>query len=138
MSNRLWSPHIRELGDRIAALTVAGAAELSAYLEEIHGLGLPASAPLLDRDPEPVPEEEEPAPTAFDVLLNGFEPLQRIAVIRRVRELTGLGMKEAKDLVEAGPCVLREALPPAEAESLQAQLAAAGAKVSLRPCPAAA
>src|SRR5262249_25917568 len=107
MSERTWSPEVRDIGDRIASLTIARAAELHQYLENVYGVRVPA-APTERRvrleEPEPTPP---PAPTAFRVVLEGFEPARKISVIKVVRELTALGLKEAKDLVEGSPCVVR-------------------------------
>jgi large subunit ribosomal protein L7/L12 len=137
MMNRNWPLDVIEIGERIAALTVARAVELSRYLEQVHGITATPSAPA---DPEVKPdrvvEEARVEPTEFDVLLNGFDVARRVAVIRAVRETTGLGLKEARDLVEAAPTVLKECLPRAEAEKLRAQMEAAGAKVVLRAAAA--
>jgi large subunit ribosomal protein L7/L12 len=131
MTNRIWSADIRDLGERIAALTIARAAELGQYLEEVHGIQAARAPVLVPVADEPV--EEAPAePAAFDVVLDGFDLPRRIVVIRVVREVTGLGLKEARDLVEAGPTAVKECLPRAEAELLQARLEAAGARVSLQ------
>ena len=75
-----------------------------------------------------------PARSAFDVVLDGCDPLRKISVIKAVREHLSVGLKEAKDLVEAAPGTVRARLFKDEAAKLQAQLEAVGAKVSLRPC----
>jgi large subunit ribosomal protein L7/L12 len=72
-----------------------------------------------------------PPPPDFDVRLDGFEAAKKINVIKVVRELTALGLKEAKDLVEGPPRVVKGGLPRDEAEKLKGQLEAAGAKVTL-------
>ncbi|HYT87528.1 MAG TPA: bL12 family ribosomal protein [Gemmataceae bacterium] len=68
----------------------------------------------------------------FDIYLERFEATRKIPVIKVVRQVTGLGLKEAKELVEAAPRVVREHVEPAEAERIKAELEAAGATVSLR------
>ena len=137
MTNRTWSPDVAALGDRIARLTVAGAVELAAYLEAAHGIRAP-SAPALMRPPEPdvVVDQPRAEPTAFDVVLDGYEAARRVAVIRAVREANGLGLKEARDAVDACPRAVREGLPRPEADKLRALLEAAGAQASIRPCAA--
>ena len=131
MNSRTWSPVVMDIGDRIAALTLAGAAALQRYLFEVHGikaaagLVIEAHTPARDRQPPP------PPPTEFRVVLGGFEATRKIPVIKVVREWTGLGLKEAKDLVEGAPQTVKDNLPPTEAERLKGQLEAAGASVSL-------
>src|SRR5262245_9383407 len=114
MSNRLWSPDVVAIGDRLAALTAAAAAELSAYLETAHGIRA-AAAPVVERNVEPdVVIDRRPAePTEFDVVLEGYDSARRVGVIRTVRELLTLGLKEARDAVDAAPKVLKEGLPRA-------------------------
>ena len=132
MAQRFWSPEVRDLGDWIVALTITSAVELGDYLERVHRVRVTA-APVVVRDrkeDETVPKT--PAePDAFDVRLEGFEAAKKINVIKAVRELTGLGLKEAKDLVEGPPRVVRAGLPLAEAEGVKGLLEAAGARVTL-------
>jgi len=131
MNERSWSPEVRDIGDRIAGLTITRAAELHRYLEKVHGVRVAASI-VEDRTkiipPEPV---SPPAPTAFRLVLEGFEPARKITVIKVVRELTGLGLKEAKDLVEMAPRVVRDGLQADQAALLKAQLDAAGARTTV-------
>jgi large subunit ribosomal protein L7/L12 len=133
MSQRSWSPDVVEIGDRIMALTFGGAAELLKYLESGYGIK-PAS--LDGVVPRVLPEvviDTSPAETAeFDVVLDGFVAAHRVAAIRVVREATGLGLKEARDLVEGAPKPVKQRLAKAEAEALKATLEAVGARVSLR------
>jgi large subunit ribosomal protein L7/L12 len=131
MNARRWSPDIVELGDRIAALTAAGAADLNRYLDEVYGVRAPVSAPVR-REPisDPVPPPP-PAATVFAVRLDGYEAASKLAIVRAVRQLTGLGLKEALDLVGRWPCVVKRGLDRDEAEEMQAVLEAAGARVFL-------
>ncbi len=135
MNARTWTPEIVEIGDQIVGLSVGTAAELVQYLEQVHGvkaLALPVLPPVPDPDPKdkkPLP----PVPTAFDVMIDGFDIPRKVAVIKVVREKTALGLKESKDLVEAAPKLVKDKLPQADAEKLKAELEAAGAKVSLKP-----
>jgi large subunit ribosomal protein L7/L12 len=95
----------------------------------------PAQSPVAFAEirPDVVVEEGRAAPAEFDVLLDGFDAPRRVSVIKVVRETTSLGLREARDLVEDSPAVIRERLPRAEADSLKVRLEAAGAKVSIRP-----
>jgi large subunit ribosomal protein L7/L12 len=128
-SVRAWSADVQEIGDRIAALTIGKAAELSDYLREVHKVEPAASGvvPVIEPPPLPLP----PPPPERTVRLDGFDPSRKIGVIKVVREVTGLGLKEARDLVDASPRALRENLPASEAEALKLKLEEAGARVSL-------
>ena len=83
--------------------------------------------------PQPDVIVAPPEPTDFSVVLESFEDSRKIGIIKAVRESTGLGIKDARDLVDAVPKVIRDRLPLAEAEKLKAQLEAVGATVSLKP-----
>ena len=121
---------IVEIGDRIAALTAAEATELGRYLEQVHGI---SAAPLLVRpertpDPEPTPP---PAPSVFAVRLDGYDAAGKIGVVKAVREITALGLKEALALAGQAPCLIKEGLAREEAEQVKGILEKAGARVSL-------
>ena len=124
---------IKQLGDGIVGLTVLEAKDLGDYLEEVHGIkaaaGAVAFAPMPGGGGAAAPVVEEK--TDFDVVLENFGA-NKIAVIKVVRAVTALGLKEAKDLVEGAPKTVKEALPKAEAEKLKKELEDAGAKVSLK------
>jgi large subunit ribosomal protein L7/L12 len=130
METRQWSPDIIAIGEQIVALSVAQAALLSEYLEKVHGIKADAS-PVL---PPPKPDVivSPPEPTEFNVVLEGYEAAKKIGVIRAVREITGIGLKEASEFVNAVPKVIKDRLPKADAEKLSAQLEAAGAMVSVK------
>jgi large subunit ribosomal protein L7/L12 len=133
MNGRSWSPEVKDLGDRIVALTIVRAAELSDYLESVHHVRVAATAGVVTlRDDDTVSWEPPPPPTEFDLVLEGYETTSKIAVIKVVRELTALGLKEAKELVEGAPRTVKEGLPQAEGEKLKARLEAAGARVVLK------
>jgi large subunit ribosomal protein L7/L12 len=136
MKRQAWSPDVVALGDRIAALSAKSATELSDYLETVHGLS-PAEAALFpDVEADVIVEPARPEPTEFDVVVEGYDLNQKIALIRTLRELTGLGLKESVALVGAFPQSVKEKLALAEAEAIRGKLEAAGAKVSLRPAAA--
>ncbi len=122
---------VEDLVERISKLTLVEASELKKALED--KFGVTAAAPLVAG---PVAATSGPAPaveekTEFDVVLINAGT-QRINVIKVVRAATGLGLKEAKDLVESAPKAVKEALPKAEAEKLKKELEDAGGKVELK------
>ena len=124
---------IKELGDRLVGLTLKQAVELAAYLKEEHkiepavggggggGGGGAAAAPV----------EKAEEKTTFDVVLKTAGE-KKIQVIKVVRTATGLGLKEAKDLVEGAPKVVKEALQKADADKLKKELEEQGATVELK------
>lgn len=123
---------IKELGDKIAELTLKRATQLSKYLEEAHGIKAAAGVAMMP-GPGPGTPEQQAAPekTEFDVVLEGFGE-KKIGVIKVVRELTGLGLKEAKDLVEGVPSKVKSGLSKEDAEKAKAKLVEAGATVSIK------
>jgi large subunit ribosomal protein L7/L12 len=133
-NGRAWSPEITELGDKIVALTVAKAVELGDYMEEVHKIKPAASAVAVAAGPAGgAAAAEKPAEkTEFTVQLDGFDAAKKINVIKVVREITGLGLKEAKDLVEGSPKPVKENVSKDEAEKFKKQLEDGGAKVSLK------
>ena len=132
-STREFSTDTKELGDRIVGLTLKAAKELSDYLDEVHGIQ-PASGGAVmvaaaaggDGDGEAAAEKTE-----FDVVLESFGD-NKISVIKVVRSATGLGLKEAKDLVEGAPGKVKEGISKDDAEKLQKELEEAGAKDSVK------
>src|SRR5438105_14645064 len=134
MAEGTWSPDITELGDRIVGLTVAKAVELGDYLEKKHGIK-PAAAGVAVMAPGgggAVAPEKPAEKTEFTVQLDGFDAAKKINVIKVVREITGLGRKQAKDLVEGAPKPVKENIAKDEAEALKKKLEDGGAKVSLK------
>ena len=122
---------LAKIVDDLSKLTVLEAAELSKLLEEKWGVS--AAAPVAvaaagGAAAAAAPAEEK---TEFDVVLTDAGA-QKINVIKEVRAITGLGLKEAKDLVEAAPKPVKEGVSKADAEKFKAQLEAAGAKVDLK------
>ncbi|WOC17136.1 50S ribosomal protein L7/L12 [Pseudochrobactrum sp. MP213Fo] len=120
---------LAKIVDDLSALTVLEAAELSKLLEEKWGVSAAAPVAVAAAGGAAAPAAEEK--TEFDVVLVDGGA-QKINVIKEVRALTGLGLKEAKDLVEAAPKAVKEAVSKDEAEKVKAQLEAAGAKVELK------
>jgi large subunit ribosomal protein L7/L12 len=131
-AERTWNPKIKELGDAIVGLTVLQAKELGDYLEEVHGIkaaagGVMMAMPGAGGAAAPAVVEKD----TFDVVLVAVGD-KKIPVIKVVREITSLGLKEAKDLVEAAPKAVREGVAKKEAEDLKKKLEDAGAKVELK------
>jgi large subunit ribosomal protein L7/L12 len=132
-----FSADITEIGDKIAALTIAKAVQLKDYLKEKYNIE-PAAGGVVMAGPAAggggaAAAEKPPEQTEFTVTLDGLaDPAKKINVIKVVREITGLGLKEAKDLVEGAPKPVKENLPKAEAEALKKKLEEGGAKVSLK------
>lgn len=120
---------IQEIGDKLAALTLKDAVELGKYLKDTYGIEAAAGGGVVmaaAAGPAAVVEEK----TAFDVTLKAAGE-KKIDVIKVVREVTGLGLKEAKDLVDGAPKKVKEGLPKADAEALKKKLEAVGATVEL-------
>jgi large subunit ribosomal protein L7/L12 len=134
-NGRAWAPEIKEIGDRIVALSVAKAVELGDYMEQVHGIKPPAAGVAVMAGPGGggAAVAEKPAEqTEFTVQLDGFDAAKKINVIKIVREITGLGLKEAKDLVEGAPKPVKENVSKDEAGKLKTKLEEGGAKVSLK------
>ncbi len=117
---------LNKIIDELSALTVIEAAELAKMLEEKWGVS--AAAPVAVAAAGAAAAEEK---TEFDVIL-ADGGANKIAVIKEVRTITGLGLKEAKDLVEGAPKEVKKGVAKDEAEKLKKQLEAAGAKVELK------
>jgi large subunit ribosomal protein L7/L12 len=120
---------IEKLADEIVGLTLLEAVELKDILKEKHGIEPAAGAVAVAAGPAVAEAVEEQ--TEFDVILKSYGE-KKINVIKEVRALTGLGLKEAKDLVEAGGKVVKEAVSKDEAEAVKKKLEGAGAEVELK------
>ena len=121
---------IEKIVEELSSLTVLEAADLAKLLEEKWGVS--ASAPVAvaavgGADAAPAAEVK----TEFNVILSSIGE-KKINVIKEVRAVTGLGLKEAKDLVEASPSLVKEAVPEAEANEIKAKLEEAGATVEIK------
>jgi large subunit ribosomal protein L7/L12 len=123
---------IKELGDKIVGLTLKQAVDLATYLKEEHGIEPAAGGMMMAANTGPaVATEKEEAKSTFDVVLKGGGD-KKIQVIKVVRAATGLGLKEAKDLVEGAPKTVKEGLQKDEAEKLKKELEEQGATVELK------
>ncbi len=125
---------VEELVEKISNLTLLEAAELKKALEERFGVTAAAPVAVAAVPGAAAPAAAAPAAeekTEFDVELTEIGP-NKLNVIKVVRELTGLGLKEAKDLVEAAPKVLKEGVSKEEAENIKKKLEEVGAKVTIK------
>jgi large subunit ribosomal protein L7/L12 len=127
-----FSATTKELGDKIVGLTLKEAKELSDYLKDVYGIEPAAGGAVVmaagDGGGGAAAAVEQ---TEFNVVLEAAGG-NKIAVIKVVRSATGLGLKEAKDLVEAAPSKIKEGVSKEDAEKLKAELAEAGATVSVK------
>ena len=123
------SEKVTAMIEEIKALTVLELSELVHALEEEFGVSAAAmAAPAAAGAAAPAAEEK----TSFDVVLTGFDAAAKIKVIKVVREITGLGLAEAKAAVEGTPKTLKEALSKEDAEAMKAKVEEAGGKVELK------
>jgi len=132
---KTWSGQVKELGDKIVALTLMQAKELADYLKEVYGIEPAAGGAVMVAGPAAAgggpAAEAAPEKTTFDVILTGFGD-KKIQVIKEVRALTSLGLKEAKELVDGVPKPVKEGASKEEAEAAKKQLEAAGATVEIK------
>ena len=130
---KVFAEEIKALGDQIAALTLKDAKALSDYLEDAYGIKAAAGGAVVMAGPAagaaPAAAAEEK--TEFDVVLESFGA-KKLEVIKVVRGATGLGLKEAKELVEGAPSKVKEGISKDDAEKLKKELEEAGATVSLK------
>ncbi|MDO4585314.1 MAG: 50S ribosomal protein L7/L12 [Planctomycetia bacterium] len=132
-TDREFSALAVELGDKIAELTLKQAKELADYLKEVHGIEAAAGgAVVMAAGPAAGGEAAAAAEqTEFTVMMDSFGD-KKVEVIKVIRGLTGLGLKESKDLVESAPCKVKEGISKEDAEKIAADLKAAGATVSIK------
>ena len=127
MSATEVDPAIKELGDKMVSLTVLQAKSLADYLEDAYGIKPAAGGAVMMAAPAGAGGGAEPKveQTEFDVILTGFGE-NKIQVIKVVRALTALGLKEAKDLVEGVPKAVKQAVAKEEAEKVKKEIEGAG------------
>jgi len=123
---------LKSMGDQIAGLTLKQAKALSDYLKEAHGIEPAAGgAVVMAAGPGAGGAEAVAEQTEFDAVMTSFGE-NKIAIIKEVRAITGLGLKEAKELVEGVPSKIREGVSKEEAEEVKKKLESAGAKVDVK------
>src|SRR4249919_379754 len=122
----------KKLGDQIVGLTLKEAKELSDYLKDVHGIEPAAGGAVMMAGPAgDGGGAAAEVQTEFTVMLEGFGD-KKIGVIKVVRQATGLGLKEAKDLVEGVPSKIKEGLSDADAKKLKTELEEAGATCAIK------
>ena len=137
-ATREFSKETKDLGDKIVGLTLKAAKELSDYLDEVHGIKPAAggavmmAAPAAGAGGAAGGAEAAAEKTEFDVVLESYPADAKIGIIKVVRAATGLGLKEAKDLVEGAPAKVKEGISKADAEKLKKELEEAKAKVAVK------
>jgi large subunit ribosomal protein L7/L12 len=124
-----WSDETKKLGDAIVKLTLMQAKELGDYLKEEYGIEPAAGGAVMMAGPAAV-VEAAPVKSTFDVILKAAGE-KKIQVIKEVRALTSLGLKEAKDLVDGAPKPVKTGVSKDEAEAAKKQLESAGAEVEI-------
>jgi large subunit ribosomal protein L7/L12 len=118
---------VKALAESLVGLTVKEVQELAEFLKTEYGIEPAAAAVVVSSESAAAVVEEK---TAFDVILKAAGP-NKLAVVKAVKELTGLGLKEAKDLVDGAPKPVKEGVDKATAEDLKAKLTEAGAEVEI-------
>ncbi|PQO35520.1 50S ribosomal protein L7/L12 [Blastopirellula marina] len=124
------SEELKTLGDKIATLTLKQAVELGDYLKDAHGIEAAAGGGMMMAAPVAAAEAVEEK-TEFDVVMTSFGG-NKIAVIKAVRGITGLGLKEAKEMVEGVPSKVKEGVSKEEAEKVKSELVDSGAEVEIK------
>jgi large subunit ribosomal protein L7/L12 len=131
MSEATYTPAIKDLGDKIVALSLLQAKELSDYPKNEYGLEAAAAAAVAVAAPAAGGAAAAEEKTEFDVVLEN-SGANKINVIKVVRAITGLGLAEAKAVVDGAPKTVKEAVNKADAEKFKKELEEAGAKVALK------
>ena len=122
---------LKEFAEQLVSLSVKEVLELAQILKDEYGIEPAAAAVAVAAGPAAGGDDAAEAQTEFDVILKAAGA-SKLAVVKLVKELTGLGLKEAKDLVDGAPKPLKEGISKEEAEALKTQLEEAGAEVELK------
>jgi len=130
-SGKTFEAKIKDLGDSIASLSLKEAVDLGDYLKDAYGIEPAAGGAVMMAGPAGGGAAEAEEQTEFDVILKSPGG-EKIKVIKVVREATGLGLKEAKELVDAAPKAIKEGLSKEDADKLAETLKEAGAEVELK------
>ncbi len=122
---------VKSLGDQLVELSVKEVSELASYLKETYGIEPAAAAVAVAAGPAAGGGAAAAEKTNFDVVLKS-PGANKLQIVKLVKELTGLGLKEAKDVVDGAPKTIKEGLHKDEAENLKKQLVEAGAEIELK------
>lgn len=131
VAEQIFSPEIKDLGDKFVKLTILQAKELKDYLSKVHGIEAASGGVMVAAAAGPAAAAPAEEKTEFDVVLENFGA-NKINVIKVVRAATGLGLKEAKELVEGAPKPVKTAISKDDAAKLKKELEEAGATVSVK------
>jgi large subunit ribosomal protein L7/L12 len=123
---------VADIIEKIAGLTALELVDLKKGIEEKFDVTAAAAAPVMMMGGAAAPAEAVEEKTEFDVILEEVPADKKIAILKIVREITGLGLKEAKDMVEAAPKAIKEAAAKADCEAIKKQIEEAGGKVSIK------
>ncbi|WP_103668596.1 50S ribosomal protein L7/L12 [Pseudanabaena sp. BC1403] len=128
------SAKIDSIIEELKSLSLLEASELVKAIEETFGVSAaaPVGGMMMAAPGAAAAAEVEEEKTAFDLVLDEVPADKKIAVLKIVREITGLGLKDAKDMVESAPKTIKEAMPKADAEAAKKQIEEAGGKVSIK------
>lgn len=123
-----------EILEKLKSLTLLEASELVKQIEEAFGVSAaaPVGSMMMMGGPAAAAPEPDEVQTEFSVILEEVPADKKIAILKEVRAITGLGLKEAKDLVEAAPKAVKEAIAKEAAEEMKKQLEAVGAKIAIK------
>jgi len=128
-----FASEIKDLGDKIVALSLLQAKALGDYLKEVHGIEAAAGGGVMMAPAAAAAPAVAEAKATLDVILiKVADSTKKIAVIKIVREITGLGLKEAKDVVDQAPKAVKAGVPREEAEAMKTKLEKEGATVELK------
>ena len=130
-ATREFDSTTKDLGDKIVGLTLLQAKALADYLEEVHGIKPAAGAAVAGPAAAAAPAAVVEAQTEFEVVLASFGE-KKLEVIKVIRTITSLGLKEAKDLVEGAPKTVKAGISKEDADKIKAELTAAGATVTIK------
>jgi large subunit ribosomal protein L7/L12 len=131
MSDTAVDAAIKDLGDKLAGLSLKQAVELGKYMKDTYGIEAAAGGGVMMAAAAGAAAPKAEEKTSFDVILKGSGD-KKIQVIKVVREATGLGLKEAKDLVDGAPKAVKEKISKDDADKLKTALEGAGAKVTIK------
>jgi len=123
---------VLDIIEKIKVLTALELVELKKGIEETFDVSAAAAAPVMMMGGGGAAAEVVEEKTEFDAILTEYPTDKKISILKIVREITGLGLKEAKDLVEAAPTPVKQAVSKADAEAIKKQLEEAGAKVDIK------
>jgi large subunit ribosomal protein L7/L12 len=128
-----FADNIKTLGDSLVNMKVMEVLSLTKYLKETYGLeAAAAAAPVMQMAGPAAPAEPVAEQTEFNVILKAYDQAKKIGIIKVVRAATGLGLKEAKDAVEAAPKEIKTAISKDDAAKLKKELEEAGATVEIK------